>query len=89
VFDVKKLYKKVSLDNKLMDNNDEKVTQCVERNKLGKMLSDSSPSMQTLFYIKCDGPITPVQYALYRIPDLRATATFIPSWTGREMAYLK
>ena len=53
MFDVTKIYKKASNDNKQMDNNDEKVTQCVERNKLGKIVSDSSPSMQTLSYIKC------------------------------------
>jgi hypothetical protein len=53
VFNVTKIHKRTDLDNRLMDNNDEKVRQCVEGNKLGKMLSDSSPCMQTLPYIKC------------------------------------
>ena len=54
MFNVTKIYKKTNFGNRLMDNNDEKVKQCVERekNKLGKMLSDSSPGMKTLPYTK-------------------------------------
>jgi hypothetical protein len=53
VFNVTKIHRRTNFDNRIMDNNDEKVSLCVERNKVGKMLSDSSPSMQTLPYIKC------------------------------------
>jgi hypothetical protein len=52
VFKLTKIHKRTNLDNRLMDNNGEMVRQCVERNKLGKMLSDSSPGMQTLPYVK-------------------------------------
>jgi hypothetical protein len=40
MFNGAKIHKRTNLDNRLMDSNDEKVTQYVERNKLGLIYMD-------------------------------------------------